>query len=752
MSSTLRIILIIGSVLFFAFIVNMVRTKKLELKYALIWLLTSFSFVVMSVFPQTVFFVAEILAVEVPANALFLCIIFLLLLMVFALTVAVSRQAGRIKKLIQELGLLKAELESHSHCHSERSEESVLFTRFLLYDIINLCIKGRGSVMSRKIKQDNYGNAVLFPIAFVLFAIPMMVYMKLVKLKPIESANWQVVDEYPDFFDYFKSQWLIAAAVLAAIIFFGYTMIKALKIEYKFVYIPIGLYALLIILSTVFSEYRDVALGGFVARYEGMNTLLCYLVLMFTVINLVKSEKQVQFLIKVLMISALIIGLIGLFQLFELDLFRTDFGKRLILPKAYHGTLENVNFRFEKTYIYSTLTNPNYVGSYMVMLIPIAITAFIYVKKIWMKAGMAALTLVFIANLLGSRSRAGLAGAVVAVIFGLILLRKYIFKRKLVFFGITAAIITVFVVINVSLNGLLTNRIVSEFKIIFSDVVQFYDLQDIIFSDNKLSLVSSTETLNIIKNKNEITFHDANGNMLNIGQKSKKDTIVISFKEDNYKDYSIEIEKNLMTLNQKGTSIEFAILDEGFSLIGNRNELVNKIEKAPSIGFEGKERLGSARGYIWSRSIPLLKNSILLGYGPDTFTIKFPQEDYIGKIRAYGTARMIVDKPHNMYLQIALNTGILSLIAFLTICGAYIIDSIRLYFKNLDNSFVCLTGTGIFLGICGYLAAAVFNDSMVAIASVFWILLGLGFVCNGIVSKRQEKTIANKGQGRCKTN
>ena len=120
MSSTLRIILIIGSVLFFAFIVNMVRTKKLELKYALIWLLTSFSFVVMSVFPQTVFFVAEILAVEVPANALFLCIIFLLLLMVFALTVAVSRQAGRIKKLIQELGLLKAELESHSHCHSER--------------------------------------------------------------------------------------------------------------------------------------------------------------------------------------------------------------------------------------------------------------------------------------------------------------------------------------------------------------------------------------------------------------------------------------------------------------------------------------------------------------------------------------------------------------------------------------------------------------------------------------------------------
>ena len=111
MSGTLRTSLIIGSILFFVFIINMVRTKKLELKYALIWILTSLSFIIMSVFPETVFMVARILEVEVAANALFLCIIFLLLLMVFALTVAVSRQAIRTKRLVQELALLKAEFE-----------------------------------------------------------------------------------------------------------------------------------------------------------------------------------------------------------------------------------------------------------------------------------------------------------------------------------------------------------------------------------------------------------------------------------------------------------------------------------------------------------------------------------------------------------------------------------------------------------------------------------------------------------------
>lgn len=110
LSSSLRVILIVASVLFFVFIINMVRTKKLELKYALTWILTSLSFVIMSVFPETVFFVAKLLSIELPVNALFLCVIFLLLLMVFALTVAVSRQASRIKKLVQEIGLLEAEM------------------------------------------------------------------------------------------------------------------------------------------------------------------------------------------------------------------------------------------------------------------------------------------------------------------------------------------------------------------------------------------------------------------------------------------------------------------------------------------------------------------------------------------------------------------------------------------------------------------------------------------------------------------
>lgn len=48
--------------------------------------------------------------------------------------------------------------------------------------------------------------------------------------------------------------------------------------------------------------------------------------------------------------------------------------------------------------------------------------------------------------------------------------------------------------------------------------------------------------------------------------------------------------------------------------------------------FKGHERSLSGRGYIWGRTIPLLKKFLLWGSGPDTFTVKFPQTDYVMKV------------------------------------------------------------------------------------------------------------------------
>ena len=91
-----------------------------------------------------------------------------------------------------------------------------------------------------------------------------------------------------------------------------------------------------------------------------------------------------------------------------------------------------------------------------------------------------------------------------------------------------------------------------------------------------------------------------------------------------------------------------------------------------SFGFKGHETFATNRGYIWSRSIPLIMDTIFLGHGADTFEMFFPHDDYAGKynIGYYNdTDNVIIDKPHNMYIATAINTGVISLIALLCVYG-----------------------------------------------------------------------------------
>ena len=84
----IRIQIIIGVIVIFALciIVNMIREKKLELRYALAWL-------------------AIKVGIASPINMLFFLGFCFSLVIIFILTVAVSRSSIRIKQLAQELAL-----------------------------------------------------------------------------------------------------------------------------------------------------------------------------------------------------------------------------------------------------------------------------------------------------------------------------------------------------------------------------------------------------------------------------------------------------------------------------------------------------------------------------------------------------------------------------------------------------------------------------------------------------------------------
>ena len=125
------------------------------------------------------------------------------------------------------------------------------------------------------------------------------------------------------------------------------------------------------------------------------------------------------------------------------------------------------------------------------------------------------------------------------------------------------------------------------------------------------------------------------------------------------------------------------------------------------------------------------KDTVIVGHGPDTYHL-LPQHDFVGKFKYLLSGDIIVDKPHNMYLQTAANTGILSLIALLVLFIGYIISSISLYRKSEYDNFYAVAGFAIFVALLGYMGTGFFNDSIVSVAPVFWGLLGMGISCNSL--------------------
>ena len=125
-----------------------------------------------------------------------------------------------------------------------------------------------------KLTQDNPSLFYITPIAFIISVVPLIVFLKVVELTPIEITNWYGEPYYTDFFNYYKSQWLLVGTIFAIVFFLVYSLIHKLQLKKSFIYIPALAYAVLVILSTVLSEHKSSK--GFVARYEGMYALLCY--------------------------------------------------------------------------------------------------------------------------------------------------------------------------------------------------------------------------------------------------------------------------------------------------------------------------------------------------------------------------------------------------------------------------------------------------------------------------------------------
>lgn len=588
-------------------------------------------------------------------------------------------------------------------------------------------------------KSDSSINYyLLIPIIIILTIIPLIVKIHIYDTHLSQFPWFSTDGSKVDFFLYYKSVFFIALSIIMLIILIYkyYTQKKIFKFTPTF--IPLIVYATLVLLSSIFSKYKYFAIHGIFEQFESVFVILGYCLISYYTYLVINNESQIQKVIKWWMYGMTVLCIIGLTQFIGFDFFATNIGKKLITTPSFWSNLESITFSFDKHTVYSTLYNPNYVGLYAALTIPIMLCLSILSENFKSGLKYIIMALALLICMFGSGSRNGLICITISFVFMLLIFRNKILKHWKTLVAVITVIVISFIITNIVTNNLFINRL----KEITNIKTTSHTLERIETNDDNVTITYNNEILNIVLNdvttvdiNNIFNFTDSSNNIINSTYDPDSKTFIINderFQNINVKLVTIDdIYAFVVNIDSKDWVFTNEYNNEDTYYYYNRFGNYDKIANPKSAVFTNYESI-AGRGYIWSRTIPLLKDYLLLGSGADTFTLVYPQNDYVGMYNN-GFGDSIMSKPHNLYLQIGVQSGVLSLIAFITFYIMYFISSLRLYWKNDFKSYVSKIGVAIFIGSISYMISGLANDSSITVAPIFWILIGLGISINSKV-------------------
>ena len=581
------------------------------------------------------------------------------------------------------------------------------------------------------------------------------VIVKMVQLHPradeygVVRAQWDISDA----FSYYKMSVIMILSSLLAL--YALTDMwdkepkKAIKRPEN--YLPLA-FLVLSLVSALASPYKTVAFFGASERFEGFWMWSAYMLLFVEARVFTQNKKSAAVLVGSISIGALLVGGIGFLQFIGKNPYETELFKKLVLGNI------NGSFSMRFSSVFSTLYNPNCVGIYTGMLCPFFLTAGIAapVKK-WYKYVLLALSALMLVNLFGCESLGGLLGLAAGMGFAVLTAVVYFVKKggKKGAAAAAAAVLCMVVSAVLVLSG--SSKIAEKINVIKESIKNPAAAESPYFfkyiameGENGHTAVISTQTGDI-----EITVENGKKKIEFYADGERKELELVKTQPDSGFAETLTCEvpgiaKSTLSTTESGfmqfkagdgqksfTSFYFDISSGDLVYTDMFSNPIDLEKEYPAIGFKGMERLGSNRGYIWSRSIPLISKNIIIGAGPDCYVFKFPQKDVLSKLIFLGNPNVIIDKPHSFYLQVAVNTGLISLLVLTALFLMYIVNTVRCVMRGGSNMLVGLR-LGAAAGVIGYLAAVTTTDSVVSVSPVFWVLLGLGFALNKLSDTDQS--------------
>ncbi|MBQ7201444.1 MAG: O-antigen ligase family protein [Eubacterium sp.] len=651
----------------------------------------------------------------------------------------------------------------------------------------NVKYNNKSKMMNNAVQEEVVVNTVkslprwvFIPIAVILVVIPLITIIHHFDCG-LENYEWFSLDgSIDDFFLYYKSFFLrivgaLILVILALVVpFYDHSFLKEKRNISPVV--AMGIFGLITLVSSFLSEHMSDAFLGGVEEFEGCFILLTYVGSFYLAFGYIKTIKVIKFILDAVMIGGFLIGLLGFLQTLGFDWMSTDLAKYLVTAEI-RDQIDYDSFQigsiFTDNTAYATLYNPNYMGSYVTVVLPYTAYLTIFGDKLYRKIFALITSVMLIISLYSSHSLTGMLSVVFAVAVLVVLIIPLLKKKGRV---ITLSIVGVLIA------GAMVVMVSSGF------------MDKLFASPEQSKGVQSIDNMKNHKDHIDVFLMDGRKMVVNLNKDALTDPLwalnssvdkLITLTDDKGENISYEVDGNgHAKINQDGyPGFEFYtdvvtdvmveqteennygyvsllyILDpeaEGtfrFKYTGEKIMHLNDFDRTDNIyyidkwGFRNNDDFASGRGYIWARTFPLLVRCMLTGYGPDNFVYYYPNFDYVGK--GYGAYKnMTTSKPHNMYMQIWVQDGFLVVAAMVFLYVLFMIRVFRLcYGKNRLKLEKGTTPFGVVLATAtaasGFMFVGIANDSLVGITSIYWCMLGVGYAAESMCHKQQKELIEN---------
>lgn len=119
---------------------------------------------------------------------------------------------------------------------------------------------------------------------------------------------------------------------------------------------PILAYIFIFIISSIISINPIMSLFGTYKRFEGLTATLCYILIFYTTVNFITTQKRLYLLVISIVAGAAVSSVYGIAQHLGFDFFKWS--------------------SFEARRVFSTFGNPVFFSAYLVMTLPLAVVLF----------------------------------------------------------------------------------------------------------------------------------------------------------------------------------------------------------------------------------------------------------------------------------------------------------------------------------------------------------------------------------------